>query len=267
MKNRKIISLTVLIVAIALMGILGLSKAFVAAWQKENTIDNSLSAEIVDDAGTVFDYPYVNYTQLSDEEKRLHGWFNDDFIIPENKEFTYQQAVNKVGEAIKYLTGYTGHQKSPMVIELTNVNMFSLSRQLSEDCYNCRQIVPTESGELCISAIIDTTGQFWYIGYETTEHKFGGNAYKTELSQNVSEQLLETSLQFLQEINPTDRIVGYAVRKASSSLEDSADVEYSIALKTEDKNTLLFTLNDEYGLIYFSRYPEEIELDYLPLPE
>lgn len=37
MKNKKIISLTVLIVAIALMGILGLSKVFEAAWQKENT--------------------------------------------------------------------------------------------------------------------------------------------------------------------------------------------------------------------------------------
>ena len=60
MKNRKIISLTIFAVVLVAVGIIGLSKLFETTWQNENTVDNSLSAEVVDDAETVFNYPYIN---------------------------------------------------------------------------------------------------------------------------------------------------------------------------------------------------------------
>ena len=60
MKNKKIIPLTIAMVAVVLIGMLGLSKFFETTWQNENTVDNSLSAEVVDDIETAFNYPYIN---------------------------------------------------------------------------------------------------------------------------------------------------------------------------------------------------------------
>ncbi len=137
MKSRKIISLTVLIVAIALMGILGLSKAFETAWQKENTIDNSLSAEIVDDAGTVFDYPF----QINDDMKKVidtyinnwfssiedfRGGFNGEYISqPDKNMITYQQATNSAGEILKYLYGFTRPQNNTATITFFDIPYLS----------------------------------------------------------------------------------------------------------------------------------------------
>ena len=60
MRNKKIIAITVCLVAAVLVGMLGLSKFFETTWQNENTVDNSLSAEVVDDIETAFNYPYIN---------------------------------------------------------------------------------------------------------------------------------------------------------------------------------------------------------------
>ena len=266
MKNKKIISLTILAVVLVAVGILGLSKLFETSWQNENTVDNSLDAEIIDDGASTFNYPYVNYTQLSDEEKQIYCYsFLEEYILPENEKLTYQEVVNKTGEAIKYLTGYTEHQKKPMVIELSSVNMFTLSRLPDENCYICNQIVETDSGELSIKAIIDLAGNFWYIGYETADVKLGSYGHKTTPPKNISQQLVDTTLQFLQEIGVTDKIVGYEVKMTSASKDDLNDCLYIVALRTEDSKTLLFTLNKEYGLIYFSRYQTELSFNYIPL--
>ena len=143
MKNRKIISLTVLIVAIALMGILGLSKAFETAWQKENTIDNSLSAEMVERnpysnlERTDLDYPFLTFEEFmgkSDEQvyiryrdsldplwKSQLDWAvkkreNQKYYYPEPAMFTFQKIANKCGEIAKFTVGYTEHTKLPAVI-------------------------------------------------------------------------------------------------------------------------------------------------------
>lgn len=135
MKNKKIIPITICLVVAVLIGILGLSKFFETSWQQENTVNNSLDAEIADDTETVFDYPYINKEIAENMEEK--NWFveamlrrySDDIPVPENA-VTYQQAANIVGDAITYACGFTGHQKNPAYINSCN---YMIGQTYSED--------------------------------------------------------------------------------------------------------------------------------------
>ncbi len=258
MKNKKVISLTVLLIGTVIVGVIGLSKLVESSWQTTAGKENHLTVnkDNLQTEESTFDYPYVNYSQLNAEDKELYKTFEhiSDSILPENKEFTYQQVANKLGEAIKYLTGYTEHQKSPMVIELADVNMFTLSRGLDIDCYTCNLF----TDDLFIGAVIDTTGQFWYLGFEDIAVKTGGWFYKSIPPQNISEQLVETSLQYLNELGVSDTIVGYYTEIASNEKDDGTNAVYIVYFETETGSNLCFTLNKECGLIYYSKYPESL---------
>ncbi len=258
MKNKNVISLTILLIAAVIIGVIGMSKLVESSWQTTSGKDNQLTVneENLQAEESTFDYPYINYSQLNAEDKELYKTFEQisDSILPENKEFTYQQAANKLGEAIKYLTGYTEHQKTPMVIELADVNMFTLSRGLDIDCYTCKLF----TDDLFIGAVIDTTGQFWYLGFEDIDVKTGGWFYKSPPSQNISEQLVETSLQYLNELGVSDTIVGYYTEIASNEKDNDTNAVYIVHFETEVGSNLCFTLNKEYGLIYYSKYPESL---------
>ena len=106
MKNKKIIPMTIAMVAVVLIGMLGLSKAFENTWQNENTVDNSLSAEVVDDVETIFDYPFVI------DNGETIDWDNKYMTTPPEGAITWQQAANVAGETLKYMFGYTDHQKN-----------------------------------------------------------------------------------------------------------------------------------------------------------
>lgn len=115
MKNKKIIPLTVFAVTLVLVGILGLSKVFETSWQSENTIDNSLNAEIVDGGKSVFNYRFVTPEEVSAGAQT--DWFIDNryvnnynFPIPDGA-LPYQTIANIAGDAITYSTGFTNHQK------------------------------------------------------------------------------------------------------------------------------------------------------------
>ena len=136
MKNKKIIPLTIAIVAVALIGTLGLSKIFENGWQNENTVDNSLNIDIIENTETVFNYPYIN-KEIADnmEEKNwfieamLRDYFNSSIPVPENA-ITYQQTANIIGDAITYACGFTGHQKNPAFIMCCN---YLIGQVYSED--------------------------------------------------------------------------------------------------------------------------------------
>ena len=136
MKNKKIIPLTIAMVAVVLIGMLGLSKFFETTWQNENTVDNSLSAEVVDDIETAFNYPYINKEIAENMEEK--NWFVeamlrrdsfDSIPVPENA-ITYQQAANIIGDAITYACGFTGHQKNPAYINCCD---YLIGQTYSED--------------------------------------------------------------------------------------------------------------------------------------
>ena len=119
MRNKKLIPITACLVAAVLIGMLGLSKFFETSWQQENTIDNNLNAEIVDSSESLYNYPYI-----SPEEAMAKGsqiMFSDilfydtqDIVLSEEIGISCQEAVNKVGEDIKYLTGFKNHTKQPV---------------------------------------------------------------------------------------------------------------------------------------------------------
>ena len=137
MKNRKIITLTVAIVAVTLVSILGLSKMFETLWQQKNTVDNNLSAEIVDDIETVFNYPYFNieeYEKITDKEilerynAEINSYkfnINEDFqqnimrrydTEPTDEMVTYQDVANICGNTLKYIYGITLHSTYPTCV-------------------------------------------------------------------------------------------------------------------------------------------------------
>ncbi|MBQ3588120.1 MAG: hypothetical protein II977_06090 [Oscillospiraceae bacterium] len=266
MKNRKVICITVLLITAAMIGVAVLSRILETAWQaagdKENQLtvnDEKLQAEEI-----AFDYPYINYSQLNEAEKKLYGgWFGmtEDSVLHENKEFTYQQAANKLGEVVKYLTGYTGHQKKPMVIDLSDVNLFASSPVAENGCYVCRQI----TDELIIGAVIDTAGQFRYLGIEDAKAVRSGYYHKDAPSDYVSEQLLKTSLQYLQELGEKDTVTGYYTQTAGREKDSDTYDAYIVFLETKEGDSLSFTLNKEYGLIYYSKYPEKADKEFIPV--
>ena len=120
MKNKKLISITVCLVAAVLVGILGLSKFFESTWQNENTVDNSLDAEIVDSSESVFNYPYITAQMLENDKSlpwnNIIGITSDVVPVPENA-ISYQEAANIAGEAIQYITGYMNHQKASAFVD------------------------------------------------------------------------------------------------------------------------------------------------------
>lgn len=115
MKNKKIIALTIAIVAVVLVGVLGLSRFFETSWQNENTVDNSLSADIVDNSESVFNYPFTTYEEIKNGGQT--DWFTENryvnnlnLPIPDDA-LPYQTIANIAGDAITYSTGLTNHQK------------------------------------------------------------------------------------------------------------------------------------------------------------
>lgn len=121
MKNKKIISITVCLVAAVLVGMLGLSVFFESTWQHTEQTDNNLSVEIVEDVESVFDYPYKRGIEVSEDDlERLQ--MNLILAYPlkdfSNDMISYQQASNIAGEVLKFIYGCTEHQTDIAIIEL-----------------------------------------------------------------------------------------------------------------------------------------------------
>lgn len=150
MKNKKLIFLTIAIVAVVLIGVLGMSRFFETSWQQENTVDNSLSADIVENSESAFDYPfeinndmtlfintYLNNSISSIEDFR--GGLDGEYISqPDSDMISYQQAANYAGEALKYLYGFTQQQITTAVITYFDMPFYSSQYRGSTfySCYN-----------------------------------------------------------------------------------------------------------------------------------
>lgn len=107
MKNKKIIPLTIAMVAVVLIGMLGLSQFFETTWQNTGESENNLD---VDESNlqkqTIFDYPYII------DNGQTIDWDNQYMITPSQGTLSWQQAANIAGETIKDMFGITDHQKS-----------------------------------------------------------------------------------------------------------------------------------------------------------
>lgn len=134
MKNKKIIPLTITIVAVALMGMLTLSKFFETTWQNENTVDNVLNVNTnKSDELSNFDYPYLDYEGLinsidkkviekykvfiEDPAKKFiydKGWMYPDI----ETKISYQDVANICGEYFKYSLGISEQSAFPSYIQL-----------------------------------------------------------------------------------------------------------------------------------------------------
>ena len=135
MKNKKIVVLTVAMVAVVLIGVLGMARFFENSWRQENTIDNSLS---VDESNLYqepinIDYPfymlndntifqdkefqqeYPSIVEMYNRTEEKPDYLFNNFNVPDGN-YTYQDVANKCGEIIKYLYGRADLQNNKAAV-------------------------------------------------------------------------------------------------------------------------------------------------------
>lgn len=267
MKNKKIVPMTIAMVAVVLIGMLSLSKVFENGWQQENTVDNSLSADTVASKDeSIINYPYANYIQMDDGSKSLYDDYfyhiSDTFIPQKNSDFTYQDAVNITGETIKYLTGYTDHQKTKTITELTDYESFLPDRDV--DFYTSRFIKVYEDKTITFGSLIDdTTKEIWGISYEELPRgdTTSTHAYKFEYDYTAGQEkeAVQTALQYIKEISPSLHLMEYEVQTGD---DYKGNLIYNIVFSTSDQQSVALMITDEYKFRAFSRYPYQINMNY-----
>lgn len=272
MKNKKIMLLTVFAVAAALMGTLVMSEFFENSWQQPEQAENSLAADTeISDEQSVFQYPYINYTRMDDEDKAPYydtfNYISDTFTEPENSDFTYQDAVNLTGEAVKYLTGYTEHQKSETVIQLTNHGAVLPHRNVN--FYTCRFVKEHGDKTVVFGSQTDAaTKEIWHIYYyelppgESTV----SNARQTDIeyTDRQEKKAVETAVQFAEEVAPYLKLTGYEVQTGKSN---TGDMIWNVLFMTEDGQPVSLMFTEEYQFYAFSRFSYRISADYKEMPQ
>ncbi len=236
MKNKKVVPLTVAVVAVVLIGILGLSKVFETRWQQENTVDNSLNAEIVDDTETVFDYPY------SVKENGDINW-TDDMI-------SFQQASNIGGESIKYIYGVTQQSVDNAVLEIFDSSF--MTRYSNPYGYNYSF---TDNNDVEYMILIDPyIGQIYYL--ELKDEKLDNMVYKNKVIDSSEKENLKTIAKQYFELLEVDKdIIGFVGTAGIS--EDGTVTRYRFNITFSDGElgfmTLYITDDNNYipGLLAF----------------
>lgn len=259
MKNKKIISITVCLVAAVLVGILGLSKFFETTWQNEDTVDNSLDVKIIDNSVSVFDYPYLDIDTAAADGCIAAISFKESAdmpaVTPAEDMLTYQQAVNKVGEDIKYLTGFTGHTVTPVFAHYFYDDWFWGDHYVVNS-YKA----PEKAGSdkiLSFSVITDAhTGEYKYIAisYDFAE-RF------REQEKNVSYTVPEQNDELKQYVNDVFSVLnsGYTVDRIGGTVyecENENIKQYLISMVLNNSiysHMRLYEFDDSgvYYLAYF----------------
>jgi len=222
MKNKKLIPITVCLVAMVLIGILGFSKVFENSWQQPKQTDNNLSAEIVDNVTTVFDYPYFV------KENGDTNW-SDDMI-------SFQQASNIGGEIIKYVYGVTQQSVDNATLEIFDRSfMSSLYRVPFGYNYSF-----TDKNDVEYMIIIDPyTGQRFYM--ERKDEKFDNLVYKNKkIDFSEKENLKSIAKQYFELLGVDKDIIGF-VGTADIS-EDGTVTRYLFNITFSDENLGFLTL-------------------------
>ncbi|MBE6865705.1 MAG: hypothetical protein E7492_01930 [Ruminococcaceae bacterium] len=222
MKNKKLIPITVCLVAMVLIGILGFSKVFENSWQQPKQTDNNLSAEIVDNVTTVFDYPYFV------KENGDTNW-SDDMI-------SFQQASNIGGEIIKYVYGVTQQSVDNATLEIFDRSfMSSLYRVPFGYNYSF-----TDKNDVEYMIIIDPyTGQRFYM--ERKDEKFDNLVYKNKkIDFSEKENLKSIAKQYFELLGVDKDIIGF-VGTADIS-EDGTVTRYLLNITFSDENLGFLTL-------------------------
>ena len=286
MKNKKIIPITVCLVAMVLVGMLCLSKFFETSWQRENTVDNGLTAEINSkkENSAVINYPFV---------------MDNNSIKPEafSNIISCQEAVNIAGEAILYLSGITEHQKIPGQLSLLkqrrvvvnnsktadetgtiikdryNYIRYSYSLRVDtdlsdEDCpkyiqVNC--VVDAEKGEI-ISILIENYSKYGQDYQKIKDEYMPYVTEKRELTQSEIDRNLDYINQIINAFGWTAEPVSYKMTEQTTPYGKV----YNADILLDNGEAYVFMICSEDGimekdsLIAVSRYNYEPE-DMIPI--
>lgn len=121
MKNRKIFTITIAVIALMAGAMLVCSKAIEKAWTTPENTENNLTAnsDNITAGETNFDYPYTMVTPevlLSLGDDYVDNLVEADWGYKDSIPF--QQVANIAGELVKDIYGHTARQKEPVFILL-----------------------------------------------------------------------------------------------------------------------------------------------------
>ena len=231
MKDKKIIYTTGFAVILVITVIAALSKFAEFSWQTKGEIENNLSVDEsnLQQEATVFNYPFKI--------------IENDIPVPESA-ISYQEAANIAGEAIKYISGITDHQKTDATVEYTNktiglylwkesLGLYDVNEYRDKINYNSYDYdfeinlganergIPFFVGVSC--GVDADTGviRFMYIedyskcGFdeETRNESLKKRKRKTEFNKTECEDILDSVYQFLEILNIRNKPVKYHIEE------------------------------------------------------
>ncbi len=128
MKNKKIFTITIAVIALIAGAMLVCSKAIEKAWTTPENTRNNLTAnsENITTVETSFDYPYICVTPADlgfneNDKEKMKDCYLVDAEYGYKGSVPYQQVANTVGELLKDIYGYTACQKEPIHIALFEI--------------------------------------------------------------------------------------------------------------------------------------------------
>ena len=252
MKNKNIISLTIFAVVLGAAGMLGLSKFFENAWQRESTVDNNLNAEIINNSKSVFNYPYARYVEMEKEDKQKYDLYYEEgvnyYVTPRNNEFGYQDAVNVFGETIKYLTGGTSHQKSATIVELEEYSRFGMDTAN----YKIAYIENNTGFKMYIDDYSKEITSLFIDDLENYSTHYISNQITVIDTPAEKEKLMNSAFQYANELGIDKIIIAYRLEKLlRMDPSGETDIVNTVLLMTDDNRYLRFRMDDEYSFISY----------------
>ena len=267
MKNIKIISLTVFAVVLVLAGMLGMSNVFETTWQQENTVDNSLSAEITEDNETAFNYPYLAVNEVTslddvpDEIQKMYcPYYLDAGVVesykdirPKEDMMSYQDISNKAGEFLKDALGIVRHTNSAAMLIYDNMD----SENVHYKYFYCAD---NETYTVIYFFIMDAaTGRIKYI--ETHDSRTVNNhktSEKISVTKQEEENIISVVNDYLKLLDFKYPIKKYYIEAKTYPYSENAR-QYTVYIRFE-KTSVYYQMNvrEENGF-WLSAYGRKVD--------
>lgn len=271
MKNKKIIPLTITIVAVALVSILGLSKLFETGWLKENTVDNTLDADtenITEDS--YFDYPYIAVNDFKSIDEIPSGildiyyptYIDESLVehfyalLPKEDMLSFQDISNITGEFIKDSLGVVNHTNEPAIIiydeyelEYPNYKYFYCVKNDSDNSkYNVIYYFTLDA----------ITGEIKFLSsYDDRRFEYQQKGNDLTITKQEEENIINLVKDYLKLLGNDTEILGYSMQVTDSPYSEKDTKYYTVYMQLENNITYYYQMtikeNNGFWLTSYGR--------------
>ena len=274
MKNKNIIPLTIAMVAVVLMGMLGLSRVFEASWQQENTVDNSLNTDIENNSGdSYFDYPYIAINDLKSIDEipadildTYYPVYIDENIVehfqslsPKEDMLSFQDISNITGEFIKDSLGVVNHTKEPAIILYDEY-------ELEYPNYKYFYRVKNEMDNIQINTtyyyILDaTTGEIKFLSsYDERRFEYPQKGNDLTITKQEEENIINLVKDYLKLLGNETGILGYSIQVTDSPYSEKDTKYYTVYMQLENDIVFYYqmTIKEDSGF-WLTSYGRKVD--------